>query len=40
MVEKLEINLSATLSEGNMLEDGGSNSFVNPFFTARYVGPI
>lgn len=37
---KTGINLSATLSEGNNARDGGSNSFVNPFFTARSVGPI
>ncbi|WP_288369628.1 TonB-dependent receptor [uncultured Algoriphagus sp.] len=37
---KTGINLSATLSEGNNARDGGSNSFVNPFFTARSMGPI
>jgi len=37
---KTGINLSATLSEGNNARDGGSSSFVNPFFTARSVGPI
>lgn len=37
---KTGINLSATMSEGNNARDGGSNSFVNPFFTARSVGPI
>lgn len=37
---KTGINLSATLSEGNNARDGGSSSFVNPFFTARSMGPI
>ncbi|MEP1086636.1 TonB-dependent receptor [Algoriphagus sp.] len=37
---KTGLNLSATLSEGNNARDGGSNSFVNPFFTARSMGPI
>lgn len=37
---KTGINLSATMSEGNNARDGGSNSFVNPFFTARSMGPI
>jgi TonB-linked SusC/RagA family outer membrane protein len=37
---KTGINLSATMSEGNNARDGGSSSFVNPFFTARSAGPI
>ncbi|WP_296698886.1 TonB-dependent receptor [Algoriphagus sp.] len=37
---KTGINLSATMSEGNNARSGGSNSFVNPFFTARSIGPI
>ncbi|SFO34012.1 TonB-linked outer membrane protein, SusC/RagA family [Algoriphagus ornithinivorans] len=37
---KTGINLSATMSEGNNARDGGSSSFVNPFFTARSMGPI
>lgn len=37
---KTGINLSATLTEGNNARSGGSNSFVNPFFTARSIGPI
>ncbi len=37
---KTGINLSATMSEGNNARSGGSNSFVNPFFTARAMGPI
>ncbi|KPQ14082.1 MAG: SusC family TonB-dependent receptor [Algoriphagus marincola HL-49] len=37
---KTGINLSATMSEGNNARDGGSSSFVNPFFTARTMGPI
>lgn len=39
---KTGINLSATKSEGNNARSGitNSNSFVNPFFTARAIGPI
>ncbi|MFC3416341.1 SusC/RagA family TonB-linked outer membrane protein [Algoriphagus hitonicola] len=37
---KTGINLSATLTEGNNASSGGSSSFVNPFFTARSIGPI
>lgn len=37
---KTGINLSATLAEGNNARSGGSSSFVNPFFTARSIGPI
>ncbi|SIN83885.1 SusC/RagA family TonB-linked outer membrane protein [Algoriphagus halophilus] len=37
---KTGINLSATMSEGNNARSGGSSSFVNPFFTARSMGPI
>ncbi|MGM0943740.1 MAG: SusC/RagA family TonB-linked outer membrane protein [Bacteroidota bacterium] len=37
---KTGINLSATLTEGNNARSGGSSSFVNPFFTARSIGPI
>lgn len=36
---KTGVNLSATMSDGNNARAGGS-SFVNPFFTARSVGPI
>ena len=37
---KTGINLSATMSEGNNARDGGSSSYVNPFFFARNIGPI
>lgn len=37
---KTGINIAATRSEGNNARTGGSSSFVNPFFTARAVGPI
>lgn len=37
---KTGINIAATRSEGNNARTGGSTSFVNPFFTARAVGPI
>ena len=37
---KTGINIAATRSEGNNARTGGSSSFVNPFFTARAIGPI
>lgn len=37
---KTGINVSATKSEGNNARTGSSSSFVNPFFTARAIGPI
>lgn len=37
---KTGINVAATRSEGNNSRTDGSTSFVNPFFTARSVGPI
>ncbi|KEO73243.1 SusC/RagA family TonB-linked outer membrane protein [Anditalea andensis] len=39
---KTGINISATKSEGNNARTGpgNSSSFVNPFFTARAIGPI
>ncbi|MCH7404539.1 SusC/RagA family TonB-linked outer membrane protein [Belliella aquatica] len=37
---KTGINLSATMSDGNNARADGGSSFVNPFFTARSVGPI
>ncbi|MCH7397363.1 TonB-dependent receptor [Belliella sp. DSM 107340] len=37
---KTGINVSGTKSEGNNSRTGSSSSFVNPFFTARAIGPI
>jgi TonB-dependent SusC/RagA subfamily outer membrane receptor len=37
---KTGINLAATRSDGNIARAGISNSFVNPFFSARFIGPI
>ena len=37
---KTGINLSGATSVGNQANDGGSNSFVNPFFSTRTIAPI
>jgi TonB-linked SusC/RagA family outer membrane protein len=37
---KTGVNLSATMSDGNNARTGGSNSYVNPMFFARSMGPI
>ncbi len=37
---KTGLNISGNMSESNTASDGGSTSFVNPFFYSRNVGPI
>lgn len=37
---KTGVNLSATMSDGNNARTDGGSSFVNPFFTARSMGPL
>ena len=37
---KTGLNLSATTSTSNQANDGGSTSFVNPFFSTRNIAPI
>ncbi len=37
---KTGLNLSATDTESNQAADAGSSSYVNPFRTTRYIGPI
>jgi TonB-linked SusC/RagA family outer membrane protein len=37
---KTGLNISGNLTESNTASDGGSTSFVNPFFYSRNVGPI
>ncbi|WP_047419780.1 TonB-dependent receptor [Cellulophaga sp. Hel_I_12] len=34
------VNISASTAVSNQASDGGSNSFVNPFFTTRSIAPI
>ncbi|MDP5230955.1 MAG: SusC/RagA family TonB-linked outer membrane protein, partial [Cellulophaga sp.] len=34
------VNISASTAVSNQASDGGSNSFVNPFFTTRTIAPI
>ncbi|UYW01534.1 TonB-dependent receptor [Flavobacterium agricola] len=37
---KLGTNMSASLTNSNQAEDGGGSSYVNPFYSARFMGPI
>jgi len=37
---KLGTNMSGTLTNSNQAEAGGGSSYINPFYIARYMGPI
>jgi len=37
---KLGVDVSSSLAKSQMAEDGASSSYSNPFYTARYMGPI
>ena len=37
---KVGLNISGNYSESNLAADGGSTSFVNPFFFSRNIGPL
>ena len=38
--DKTGLNISAADSDSNQAADAGSSSYVNPFRTTRYIGPI
>ena len=37
---KLGTDISGVLTKSGMAEDGGGSSYINPFYTARFMGPI
>lgn len=37
---KTGLNISGTFSKGSLAQDGGSTSYINPFFFSRGMGPI
>lgn len=37
---KLGTDVAGTLTKSELAEDGATSSYVNPFYTARYMGPI